>query len=110
MLVVGMTGVPVAHISAVAKPATWGFFLFDLRQALAWYWWFPFFWLPDRSVVGFFALFDLNWKISAGLATSFAFAPMPSFFLVGQPMPHFFHWQVFCLRRTYFNNKNYCPL
>ena len=41
MLVVGMTGVPVAHVSAFAKPATWGFFAFDLRRALAWYWWLP---------------------------------------------------------------------
>lgn len=41
MLVVGMAGVPVAHVSALAKPATWGFFVFDLKRALAWYWWFP---------------------------------------------------------------------
>ncbi len=41
MLVVGMSGVPVAHLSAFAKPATWGFFAFDLRRALAWYWWLP---------------------------------------------------------------------
>jgi hypothetical protein len=43
MLVVGMAGVPVAHISAIAKPATWGFFLFDLKRALSWYWCFPIF-------------------------------------------------------------------
>lgn len=43
MLVVGMTGVPVAHISSIAKPATWGFFLFDLKRALSWYWCFPIF-------------------------------------------------------------------
>lgn len=43
MLVVGMAGVPVAHLSALAKPATWGFFVFDLKRALAWYWWFPVF-------------------------------------------------------------------
>ncbi len=41
MLVVGMTGVPVAHVSALSRPATWGFFAFDLRRALAWYWWLP---------------------------------------------------------------------
>ena len=33
-----LTGVPVAHASALAKPATWGFFAFDLRRALAWAW------------------------------------------------------------------------
>lgn len=43
MLVAGMAGVPVAHVSALVKPATWGFFMFDLRHALAWYWWFPIF-------------------------------------------------------------------
>lgn len=65
MLIFGMTGVPVKHISALAKPATWGFFLFDLKRALAWYWWFPIFgcffslwWLlslllPGRHDLGF---------------------------------------------------------
>lgn len=43
MLIVGMTGAPVAHVSSLAKPATWGFHFFDLRRALAWYWWFPIF-------------------------------------------------------------------
>lgn len=43
MLVNGMTGTPVAHVSALAKPATWGFFLFDLKRALSWYWIFPVF-------------------------------------------------------------------
>lgn len=75
MLVVGMTGVPVAHISALAKPATWGFFIFDLRQALAWYWWFPFFSCLTALWLVFLRFFNLDWKISAGLATSFAFAP-----------------------------------
>lgn len=41
MLVTSMTSVPVAHVTALAKPATWGFFVFDLRHALAWDWWFP---------------------------------------------------------------------
>lgn len=36
-------GVPVAHISAIAKPVTWGFFLFDLKRALSWHWCFPIF-------------------------------------------------------------------
>jgi len=40
MLVIGMTGAPVAHISEIAKPATWGFFIFDLRRALSWNWCF----------------------------------------------------------------------
>ena len=64
MLIVGMSGVPVSHLSSIAKPATWGFHLFDLRRALAWYWWFPVFacWLavwwmlcllvPQRPMLG----------------------------------------------------------
>ncbi|MEO8652654.1 MAG: hypothetical protein ABI409_00880 [Ramlibacter sp.] len=75
MLVVGMAGVPVAHISSFAKPATWGFFLFDMRRALAWYWWFPFFscfgaiWLMLRR------FFALDWRLAAGMALTIAVAP-----------------------------------
>lgn len=75
MLVVGMTGVPVGHVSTVAKPATWGFFFLDLRKALAWYWWFPFFacfsalWLVLRR------FFGLDWKLAAGLSIAFVCAP-----------------------------------
>jgi len=43
MLIVGMAGSPVAHITTIAKPATWGFFLFDLKRALSWHWCFPIF-------------------------------------------------------------------
>jgi hypothetical protein len=43
MLIVGMTGAPVLHPTAIAKPATWGFFFLDLRRALSWYWQFPVF-------------------------------------------------------------------
>lgn len=43
MLIVGMTGVPVWHLSAIGRPATWGFFFLPLSQALSWYWFFPFF-------------------------------------------------------------------
>lgn len=43
MLVIGMTSVPVKHVTALARPATWGYFFLPLRQALAWHWWFPLF-------------------------------------------------------------------
>lgn len=43
MLIVGMTGVPVWHVSAIGRPATWGFFFLPLSQALSWYWFFPIF-------------------------------------------------------------------
>lgn len=59
MMVIGMTGVPVMHVSALARPATWGFFALPLGQALAWYWYFPFFacllalwWLLDVLAPG----------------------------------------------------------
>lgn len=75
MMVIGMTGVPVWHISSLAKPATWGFFLFDLRHALAWYWWFPFFacfiavWLLLQR------FFDMDWRLAIGWSASLALAP-----------------------------------
>lgn len=75
MGVIGMTGVPIANWAALAKPATWGYFLLPLRQAMSWQWQLPFWggllsvWLllnvlrPDRR--------GLN------LALSFAFCVAP---------------------------------
>lgn len=37
------TGVPVWHFVTLARPALWGFFAFDLRRALSFYWFFPLF-------------------------------------------------------------------
>ena len=37
------TGIPVRHWITCFRPAVWGFWCFDLRRALAWYWWFPIF-------------------------------------------------------------------
>ena len=68
MMVIGMTGVPVAHLSSVAKPATWGFFLFDLRKALAWYWWLPFFACFGALWLVLIQTFNLEWRTAAGLA------------------------------------------
>lgn len=42
MGVVGMTGVPVRQWAALARPATWGYFVLPLRQAMAWHWQLPF--------------------------------------------------------------------
>ena len=42
MGVIGMTGVPVRQWAALARPATWGFFVLPLRQAMAWHWQLPF--------------------------------------------------------------------
>lgn len=72
MLIVGMAGVPVKHLSAFVKPATWGFFIFDLKRALAWYWYFPIF-------ANLFALWGvstilipLNWRLSFSVAMLFS--------------------------------------
>lgn len=75
MMVIGMTGVPVAHISSLAKPATWGFFLFDLSTALAWYWWFPFFACFAALWLVLIRLFGLNWRLAAALSLTGAASP-----------------------------------
>jgi len=75
MMVIGMTGVPVAHISSLAKPATWGFFLFDLRRALAWYWWFPFFSCFAAVWLLLLRFFALDWRLAAGMALTISAAP-----------------------------------
>ncbi len=75
MLISPIGLIPVMHISSIAKPATWGFFVFNLQQALSWQWWLPFFgcllslwWLlriliPNRIGLSFFI--SLTFCISA---------------------------------------------
>lgn len=75
MLIVGMTGVPVAHLSALAKPATWGFFAFDLKRALAWYWWMPFFGCFGAVWLLLQRMFAINWRLAAGLALTLTCSP-----------------------------------
>lgn len=75
MLIVGMTGVPVAHISALAKPATWGFFVLDLRRALAWYWWVPFFFCFASLLAMLVRIHRMDWRLGAVLSLSFTAAP-----------------------------------
>jgi hypothetical protein len=71
MLVAGMAGVPVKHISQWAKPATWGFYIFDLRRALAWYWWLPVFGslFAVWGVMGILA--PGRWAVGLGTAATF---------------------------------------
>lgn len=75
MLIVGMTGTPVWHLSALAKPATWGYFLFDLRRALAWHWWFPVF----SCLFALWATLGIinrnKWKINFALSLIFTLSP-----------------------------------
>lgn len=75
MLIIGMTGVPVAHVSSLAKPATWGFFLFDLRRGLSWYWWFPFFACFGSVWQVLLRFFALDWRFAAGLAATVSASP-----------------------------------
>lgn len=110
MLVVGMTGIPAAHISAIAKPATWGFFLFDLRQALAWYWWFPFFGCLTALWLVFLRFLDLDWKISAGLATSFAFAPYAVVFSGWPAYTAFFPLASLLFAQNIFQQQKLLPI
>ena len=75
MLVVGMSGVPVRHITQLVKPATWGFYFLDLRRALAWYWWFPIF----GCLFALWWLFDLllpgQWRLGLALSLLFCLSP-----------------------------------
>jgi hypothetical protein len=75
MLIVGGSGVPVYHVSAMAKPATWGFFFLDLPRALAWYWWLPVF----GCLLSLWALlnqvFPGNWKVMLALSAAYTFSP-----------------------------------
>jgi hypothetical protein len=75
MMVIGMAGVPVAHISSIAKPATWGFFLFDLRAALSWYWWFPFFACFSALWLVLIRFFELDWRVAAALSLTGSASP-----------------------------------
>ena len=75
MLVIGMTGVPVAHPSTLAKPATWGYFALDVSRAQSWAWWLPLF----GSLLAFWGLLmqltGLSWRPAAILASCLALAP-----------------------------------
>lgn len=75
MLVVGMTGMPVQHVSALARPATWGLLLFDLRRGLAWYWWFPFFACFAGLWLLLTRLFELEWRLAAALSLTVSASP-----------------------------------
>lgn len=67
MMVVGMTGVPVAHVSSLAKPATWGFFIGDMARGLAWHWWFPFFAAFAALCAVVVRFFGVPWPIASAL-------------------------------------------
>ncbi|WP_454824710.1 DUF7657 domain-containing protein [Paraburkholderia xenovorans] len=75
MLIPGMTSVPVWSISAIGRPATWGFFFLRLPQALAWYWWLPI----AGCLLSLWACFTVlllgRWQISFVLSLCFVMSP-----------------------------------
>ena len=75
MLVIGMTGVPVLHLSALVRPATWGYFFVDLPRALSWHWWFPFFSCFAALWALVIRVFGIDWRMSAALAFTFTAGP-----------------------------------
>ena len=75
MLVIGMTGMPVAHVSAWVRPATWGFFVFDMPRALAWAWWLPLFGALGACGWLLMRLTGLGWQPALVLAACAVLAP-----------------------------------
>ena len=75
MLVMGMTAVPVAHPTALAKPATWGFFVLDGRHALAWAWWLPIWGAFGAAWLALQRMSGLAWRPAAALALALVAAP-----------------------------------
>ena len=60
---------PVWHIATLARPATWGYFLFGAQRGLAWYWWFQVF----ACFTVLYLLFEILLPGKSGLAAFGAF-------------------------------------
>lgn len=75
MLIPGMTSVPVWNLSALGRPATWGFFFLKLPQALAWDWWFPIFGCLLSVWACFATLFPGQWRMALCLSLCFVVSP-----------------------------------
>jgi len=67
MLVIPAT--PVMHISALARPATWGYFFLGAQRGLAWQWWFQSF----ACFTVLFLLFEIVLKGHQRIASFAAF-------------------------------------
>ena len=75
MGVIGMTGVPVQQWAALARPATWGYFVLPLRQAMAWHWQLPF-WGCLLALWGMLnVLRPAQRGLNLGLSLAFCVAP-----------------------------------
>jgi hypothetical protein len=60
---------PVLHIVTLARPATWGYFIFGAQRGLAWYWWFQ----PFACFTVLFLLFEIALGGKSKLAALGAF-------------------------------------
>ena len=77
MLIVHDFGVPVNHISAIARPATWGYFTGNIRAGMSWNWLFPIF----IGFVGISLLLNLLLgveRINMVIALAIVYAPICS--------------------------------
>ena len=77
MLIVHDYGVPVKHISAIARPTTWGYFTGNIRIGMAWNWLFPLF----VGFVGISLLLNLLLgveRINMVIALAIVYAPICS--------------------------------
>ncbi len=72
-------GVPVKELSLIGKPATWGFYLFDLRHALSWFWLFPLF----IGINGVWFLLNMVWQKQPGVNFCFSLYLAFSYHSVG---------------------------
>ncbi|MFM0145465.1 DUF7657 domain-containing protein [Paraburkholderia sp. RL18-085-BIA-A] len=75
MLIPGMTSVPVLGMPAFGRPATWGYFILPLPQALAWQWWMPAFGCLLALWACFAVLFRAQWRLAFCLSLCFVISP-----------------------------------
>ena len=60
---------PVWHITTLARPATWGYFILGAQRGIAWFWWFQIF----ACFTVLFLLFEIILQGNRGLAAFGAF-------------------------------------
>ena len=70
--------VPVWHVTTLARPGTWGYFLFGAQRGLAWHWWFQVF----ACFTALYLLFEILLKGKSGLAAFGAFWYCASAYIV----------------------------
>ncbi len=81
---------PVLHVTALARPATWGYFFLGPQRGLAWYWWFQVF----SCFTCLYLLLVVILRGHKGLAAFGAFWFCASAYIVG--------WSVWPTHVTFF--------